>query len=964
MSQQSSGNKPYQFCLNSSSLSSTDLASIDQFDGIPPDDLDKSMTISKGPKSCNGCSSSCSNKAVNVNHLNSCHTDTDNHTCPECALIFQTEDALDNHGVHSTSLLPSYTPEVGITKKNPFRCSECHSSFELFADLAEHVNCCHDPELFYPCEVRELAEDFPMPAPDLYQCQYCSLMFISRTYLMNHIEFTHKEPRMFKCYKCDLSLATHGLLAEHVASSHHCEPSQLHPSMMAPPEFHSLNSHSETNLQFNNHIQLHHGSGQYFACYLCSLFFLNLGDLDLHLKLYHENYNHLPGTPFAPLTYHEETPIDAEETPIDAQDLPDQLFECGVCRITFILQSDLTKHFLAEHDDPIPQFDGSEQELQRLCDNPPIKTRIANYSLNQTKQRDRIREDASLVDYDVKINNNDQNVTIKCSSGFYIQVARASFVTLEKKSVISHDNVAVLVDEVTVTKELSGLEATMLLHFSFSSGKDTLGGAAVHLHHSTRTIQIQGSFVMPDSTRAALWFLNNITLSRFKEIAKSKKFQVKNFNNAAKLLPTPGSVGTNPNPSDNSCQSCNAIFKTQAKPSLCGSCLKYFHKTCLKEHSKSCSSRPAHLSSPSFGASLPTSVQSVAAIPASVPRTSSAVPPTPSLTSTPSITGLQSSLLVVPTAQSGTMSAGSIAPQPRTSLTQPSTSSSVASLLSSSTSNQYLSSVSAPKKQNLKKKQKSVPINTAEHSIDILEKELSAAQAKIVTLDTQIKDKDQEREILWSRVRILEEKQNKEILDKYFPYQDNSSVKTNNASSAAPSPDNSSARSPQSPAATCPPAPSVQCPCTSSRRCAAQPPGCSHSCSSACRPMLFLPQLCSCQSPHLCQTQPLQQQSPNLSKKVEANSNEILMLKDLVYKLKHLPIQKNVIPESLPSSGSPKPSVVTDQQIRSTPEVRGAAPSSGTSQDASIASIEEFIFDSDPVTESAQLNCLDPTILL
>ena len=84
------------------------------------------------------------------------------------------------------------------------------------------------------------------------------------------------------------------------------------------------------------------------------------------------------------------------------------------------------------------------------------------------------------------------------------------------------------------------------------------------------------------------------------------------------------------------------------------------------------------------------------------------------------------------------------------------------------------------------------------------------------------------------------------------------------------------------------------------------------------------------------------------------------MLKDLVYKLKDLP----VIPESLPSSGSSKPSVVTDQQIRSTSEVRGAAPFSGTSLDASIASIEEFIFDSDPVTGSAQLNCSDPTILL
>ena len=171
----------------------------------------------------------------------------------------------------------------------------------------------------------------------------------------------------------------------------------------------------------------------------------------------------------------------------------------------------------------IPQVDGPNQELYEFSDLPSAcSSRSASYSLNQEKQTRKIIEDASLNDYEVTVNNADQNVTIKCSSGFYIQVAKASFVTLEKPTVLSSTNVTITVDDVIKIKDMNGLEATKLIHFSFLNEQVSLGGVAVHLHHSTRTIQIQGSQIMPDSTRAALWFLNNVTIVRFKDIAKTK----------------------------------------------------------------------------------------------------------------------------------------------------------------------------------------------------------------------------------------------------------------------------------------------------------------------------------------------------------------------------------------------------------------------------------------------------------
>ena len=111
---------------------------------------------------------------------------------------------------------------------------------------------------------------------------------------------------------------------------------------------------------------------------------------------------------------------------------------------------------------------------------------------------------------------------MKCSSGFYIQVARASFRSLQYPSVLACGDIAVIIDQIKVTKDQLGTEATKLINFSFMADQTKKGGVAVHLHHSNRTIQIQGSAKMPDSSRAALWFLNHFILVCFKEQAKAK----------------------------------------------------------------------------------------------------------------------------------------------------------------------------------------------------------------------------------------------------------------------------------------------------------------------------------------------------------------------------------------------------------------------------------------------------------
>ena len=103
---------------------------------------------------------------------------------------------------------------------------------------------------------------------------------------------------------------------------------------------------------------------------------------------------------------------------------------------------------------------------------------------------------------------------------------------------------------------------------------------------------------MPNSTRNALWFVNNTILVRFKEQSKAKNFAIKACNdfmlkgNNSKNVDPKTKSHSSQSSNSNSCFACNSIFNTQSKPSRCDSCSKYFHKTsCLKYHTKICQPR-------------------------------------------------------------------------------------------------------------------------------------------------------------------------------------------------------------------------------------------------------------------------------------------------------------------------------------------------------------------------------------
>ena len=516
-----------------------------------------------------------------------------------------------------------------------------------------------------------------------------------------------------------------------------------------------------------------------YKCQECELSFDNFGDLSEHIVTSHES----------------------------------ESYPCEECETIFLSLPALEYHFEEEHlipphaqlGDLIPQYDGPGQEANPYTGLPgTTSVRTASFTFNQAKQTEKITRDATLNDYEVNVNNSDENATVKCSSGFYIQVARASLGSLKNHSVLPCGDVAITVDNVTVTKDQIGTEATKLISFSFMSDQRSLGGVTVHQHHSSRTIQIQGSAIMPDSTKAALWFLKNFVLVRFQEQAKAKNFAIRNTNKV--IINATAKHQNLPHESSNSCFSCNRGFNNKSKPSKCDKCGNYFHKTsCLKEHVKLChpssqlGSRTSVSLTTAFSASsLSTAVQSTPIFSGSsfsgIRSTLTFIPRESTASSTGSTTLAASTVLSASSSTTASISSsstvatsavGSFPPQPTvTSMAAsagPSTTSSLSALVStvssvdvvagagtSSTQPSLTNSAPTTKPRAKKNPKPFIPISAEQARINFLQTELSAAQTRIVQQDADIVDKDRRVSVLMARIKIFEDEQTKTLHEKYF----------------------------------------------------------------------------------------------------------------------------------------------------------------------------------------------------
>ena len=221
------------------------------------------------------------------------------------------------------------------------------------------------------------------------------------------------------------------------------------------------------------------------------------------------------------------------------------------------------------------------------------KTRKLGFALDQTKQLKKIVSDTSKDNFRIEVSSNKQNINIFCNMGFYNTIAIPVFkgMTTGFQTVI--DDIFVQCQEVVGNFDINNAQQNTVLRFSIGQEKFNLGGVRIHLHHTTRNIQLQGGAFLPGNKKTSpIWFVENILAIQFANLSREKDMDISHFNNEVNKIVS-GFLLRQPNP--HLCSGCDSHFGGNSAPEFCSSCQSYYHKQkCFPTSKHKCYSRRTH----------------------------------------------------------------------------------------------------------------------------------------------------------------------------------------------------------------------------------------------------------------------------------------------------------------------------------------------------------------------------------
>ena len=238
--------------------------------------------------------------------------------------------------------------------------------------------------------------------------------------------------------------------------------------------------------------------------------------------------------------------------------------------------------------DPGPHSNDQVSDLQN--------ERVAHHALNKEKLLRGLVKDAhgDKPDIECEVNNFGGNVNLHCNSGFFLAVVKPAFLNLNAGSPFVVQGITVsMPGKPTTTKDTTGFNEKILFKFSISTATVPvciLGNAAVHLHLTTRLIQVQGGQRMPDTSPIATWFSDNVVIPLLKgqaSLTKVDRSIIDSINSA--ILSTQGSTQnksqkkTLPTNSKH-CGGCKKAFESRSNIVPCPACAKFYHKAHFKDH--------------------------------------------------------------------------------------------------------------------------------------------------------------------------------------------------------------------------------------------------------------------------------------------------------------------------------------------------------------------------------------------
>ena len=212
-----------------------------------------------------------------------------------------------------------------------------------------------------------------------------------------------------------------------------------------------------------------------------------------------------------------------------------------------------------------------------------IQTRIAPFRLNQQKQLNKLSKNSLLKDFEVTVSPSNQNVTIQCSVGFYTKVAIPALRDISIGHTFLVGTISVHCKDLTGKIDSNSADINAVVHLRFSQNKLSLGGVAIHLHHTVQKVQVQGSAILPDNTCAPIWFVNNVIKDRFSRLSRTMSFDISSFNSAVQEMTSKSLNALN------ICSGCKIQFSGRSVPEFCHQCSHYFHKfKCFPSKSHHC----------------------------------------------------------------------------------------------------------------------------------------------------------------------------------------------------------------------------------------------------------------------------------------------------------------------------------------------------------------------------------------
>ena len=138
-------------------------------------------------------------------------------------------------------------------------------------------------------------------------------------------------------------------------------------------------------------------------------------------------------------------------------------------------------------------------------DNESHTTINIGFALRQSKlTTKKLKKDAIIDNYDTDINNYEENINLKCSSGFYLKAANPALLSLAKQSCDVSSPLAIKYVFLHCTNTRISLDShNLLVNYTYffeirDRLGDVLGKVTVHCHFTSKLVQSWSEFQLQE----------------------------------------------------------------------------------------------------------------------------------------------------------------------------------------------------------------------------------------------------------------------------------------------------------------------------------------------------------------------------------------------------------------------------------------------------------------------------------